>query len=72
MLAIFGFRKNRSQTSGQGSECSAEFYGDVGPVPATATMGFENTQKQRGQKEKTLVLQAPTTELKCGHLNSFI
>lgn len=40
MLAIFGFRKNRSQTSGQGSECSAEFYGEVGHVVATATMGF--------------------------------
>lgn len=40
MLAIFGFLKNRSQSSGQGSECSAEFYGDIGPVAATATMGF--------------------------------
>ncbi|CAG10944.1 unnamed protein product, partial [Tetraodon nigroviridis] len=39
MLAIFGFLKNRSQSSGQGSECSAEFYGDIGPVAATATMG---------------------------------
>lgn len=40
MLAIFGFLKNRSQSSGQGSECSAEFYGDIGPVVAPAAMGF--------------------------------
>lgn len=60
MLAIFGFRKNRSQTSGQGSECSAEFYGDIGPVAATATLGFVYTQTQRGRKGETLPLQAPT------------
>lgn len=61
MLAIFGFRKNRSQTSGQGSECSAEFYGDVGHVVATATMGFVYTQTKPGQKEKTCLSRGPTT-----------
>lgn len=63
MLAIFGFRKNRSQTSSQGSECSAEFYGDVGPVAVTATMGYVYTRTQRGQKDQTLLLQAPTTNV---------
>lgn len=53
MLAIFGFRKNRSQTSSQGSECSAEFYGDIGPVAATATLGFVYTHTHNmGEKMK--------------------
>lgn len=60
MLAIFGFRKNRSQTSGQGSDCSAEFYGEVGHVVATATMGFvyrtyrHNVSKNNLKKNTTV------------------
>lgn len=41
MLAIFGFRKNRSQTlSNQGPESDAEVYGDGCHIVATAPTGL--------------------------------
>lgn len=55
MLAIFGFRKNRSQMSGQGCECSAEFYGDVGPMASPATLGCVYTQTHNHKRRRSRV-----------------
>lgn len=55
MLAIFGFRKNRSQTlSNQGPESEAEVYGDGGHTVATAPTGFVYAQARHTQEDITL------------------
>lgn len=54
MLAIFGFRKNRSQTlSNQGPESEAEVYGDGGHTVATAPTGFVYAQGTTHTQEDT-------------------
>lgn len=46
MLAIFGFRKHRNQTSTiQAPEAEAEAYGDGGHAVATAPTGLVHAQK---------------------------
>lgn len=54
MLAIFGFRKHRNQTSSsQGPEAEAEAYGDGGHAVATAPTGLVHAQTQHAQKDTT-------------------